>query len=137
MKPMNLVDDFRKQFGEPTPGQRYSLNLIDASIVPERRFSVEVHDELEQMKQELFGGCMTLMKSYEIWLKGGGSLSGMMNYEDIRRINVLLHDRAQTTYSFSDADGDCVIVDISQIAAFAFRDTEPEKGIGFRENPNE
>lgn len=75
-----------------------------------------------------------LFSNYQIWLKGGGSLDGVMAHDDGVRLKTRMReDHIYPDFSFRDEDGDDVTVRVSEIAAFAFRDKpeEPEPA-GFR-----
>lgn len=56
---MSLYDDFKKHFGEPTPGQKAALNLIDASIKG---------DEENQGGERVSRPSFETMETHEIYL---------------------------------------------------------------------
>lgn len=69
------------------------------------------------------------MKSYEIWLKGGGSMVGKIKEFDAEVLAANIGSNRTLTYQ--DGDGDTVVLCLSEVAAFVYRDEEPEKGIGY------
>jgi len=76
------------------------------------------------------------MKSYEIWLKGGASLKGTMSEDDAHALAAAIAKRTKPTMIFVDGDGDTVVIDVAEIAAFAFCDDIEEKRVGFNGSGN-